>query len=96
MQNPIVTFETGDMIEIDAGVWPDGRIRRRLTLVSGIDHPHFFILTHDQTENTYPLLPSLNPKKISNPSGWAFVLLQDYGEDTYRQYSSTRTVFRVA
>lgn len=93
MQNPIVTFETGDIIEIDAGVWPDGTIRRRLAMVSDTDHRHFMILTNDQTEKTYPLLPSLNPEKIGNPSGWAFVLLQDYGEETYRQYSRLQELF---
>lgn len=86
MQNPIVTFETGDIIEIDAGVWPDGTIRRRLAMVSDTDHRHFMILTNDQTEKTYPLLPSLNPEKIGNPSGWALVLYEHHGEVIYRQY----------
>lgn len=91
--NPTVTFETGDIIEIDAGVWPDGSTRRCLALVSDTDHRYFMTLTNDQTEKTYPLLPSLNPEKIGNPSGWAFVLLQDYGEETYRQYSRLQELF---
>ena len=84
--NPTVIFEAGDIIEVDAGTWPDGSTRRRLAFVadSGRD---FLILTNDQTEKAYPLLPSLNPEKIGNPSGWSLVLYQDHGEAIYRQYA---------